>query len=52
MVCSWRLWAEGINVMNDEIEPAVLPGRVMPEGASMQGFAEALVDQPELPMST
>ncbi len=31
--------------MNDEIEPAVLPAEVMPEGASMQDFAEALVEQ-------
>ncbi len=31
--------------MNDEIEPAVLLAEVMPEGASMQGFAEALVEQ-------
>ena len=31
--------------MNDEIEPAVLPAEVMPQGASMQDFAQALVDQ-------
>ncbi len=45
MVCSQGLWAEGIHVMNDEIEPAVLPAEVMPQGASMQDFAEALVEQ-------
>ena len=31
--------------MNDEIEPAVLPAEVMPEAASMEDFAQALVAQ-------
>ncbi|MFT5531777.1 MAG: hypothetical protein ACI91O_001807 [Candidatus Poriferisodalaceae bacterium] len=31
--------------MNDEIEPAVLPAEMMPEGALMQDFAERLVEQ-------
>ena len=31
--------------MDEEIEPAVLPAEVLPERASLQDFAEALVDQ-------
>ncbi len=31
--------------MTEEIEPAVLSAELLPEGASMQDFAEALVEQ-------